>query len=111
MQLIRGLPPAGTLQGGQALTVGESLFRLTTEALAIADADDNALAGRQVHYKQLQLLTQLRVVCVHLLSAAMASDKFLNPNNPSHNTVRVRALFPFRNTETDGRNGSARRLS
>ena len=55
-----------------------SLGRLLTEALGIADADDAALTGgKPSHHASSTQLTQLRIVCVKLLSAAMASADFL----------------------------------
>lgn len=66
-----------------------SLGRLLTEALGIADADDAALTGgKPSHHANLTQLTQLRVVCVKLLSAAMASSDFLAPRHtPMRNKI------------------------
>lgn len=56
----------------------EQLSRLLHEALGIADAEDQALIGSKTTAKTTAPLTQLRVVCVQLLSAAMASPEFMS---------------------------------
>ena len=56
----------------------DQLSRLLHEALGIADAEDTALIGSKTTAKTTAPLTQLRVVCVQLLSAAMASPEFLS---------------------------------
>lgn len=66
------------------------LERLLTEALGIADADDQALIGpKPTHHASSTQLTKLRVVCVRLLSAAMSSADFLNTR---HTSMRNRIL-------------------
>jgi hypothetical protein len=55
----------------------EELFRVLTEALALADADDAALIGRTSQYKNMVSVTNLRVASIKLLSAAMACNDFL----------------------------------
>lgn len=56
----------------------EELFRVLTEALALADADDQALIGRSTtsQYKNMIAVTQLRVVAIKLLASAMACSEF-----------------------------------
>lgn len=56
----------------------EELFRVLTEALALADADDQALIGRAStsQYKNMVAVTQLRVVAIKLLASAMACSEF-----------------------------------
>lgn len=56
----------------------DQLSRLLHEALGIADAEDQALIGSKTTAKMTAPLTQLRVVCVQLLSAAMASPEFMS---------------------------------
>ncbi|GAA96948.1 uncharacterized protein L969DRAFT_90354 [Mixia osmundae IAM 14324] len=65
------------------------LLRLLTEALGIADAEDSALTGRATQHKNAALLTTLRVACVKLLSAAMATPEFLSPK---YNATRMKTL-------------------
>lgn len=67
-----------------------NLGRLLTEALGIADADDTALTGGKTpHHANTTQLTQLRIVCIRLLSAAMGSADFVAPK---HNTMRTKIL-------------------
>lgn len=69
-------------EGAPPKDIEVSLGRLLTEALGIADADDAALTGgKPTHHANNTQLTQLRVVCVRLLSAAMSSPDFLHPKH------------------------------
>ncbi|KAK4050349.1 transcription-associated protein 1 [Microbotryomycetes sp. JL221] len=70
----------------------EQLGRLLAEALGIADAEDAALLGGKVTAKTTAPLTQLRVVCVQLLSAALASPEF---TSPAHQPMRLKALSVY----------------
>lgn len=70
----------------------DQLSRLLHEALGIADAEDTALMGSKTTAKTSAPLTQLRVVCVQLLSAALASPEFLQPK---HTPTRLKALSVF----------------
>lgn len=74
------------------IEVDEQLVRLLHEALGIADAEDSALLGGKVTYKTMAPLTQLRVVCVQLLSAALANSQL---NTPNYNQTRIRALSVY----------------
>jgi transformation/transcription domain-associated protein len=74
------------------IEVDEQLVRLLHEALGIADAEDLALLGGKVTYKTMAPLTQLRVVCVQLLSAALANSQL---NTPNYNQTRIRALSVY----------------
>ncbi|GAA5967961.1 hypothetical protein JCM21900_003879 [Sporobolomyces salmonicolor] len=74
------------------LEVDEQLVRLLHEALGIADAEDTALLGGKATHKTMAPLTQLRVVCVQLLSAALANPQL---NTPTYNQTRVRALSVY----------------
>ncbi|KAJ3410576.1 hypothetical protein HDV05_003644 [Chytridiales sp. JEL 0842] len=58
------------------LSFSDELLRLLHEALALADAEDQALVSKPLHYKNSASLTNLRVVCIKLLSAAMACPEF-----------------------------------
>lgn len=70
----------------------EQLSRLLHEALGIADAEDTALMGSKTPIKTTAPLTQLRVVCVQLLSAAMASPEF---QQAKHTPIRLKALSVY----------------
>ncbi|SGY18766.1 BQ5605_C014g07468 [Microbotryum silenes-dioicae] len=70
----------------------EQLSRLLHEALGIADAEDAALLGGKMTTKTTAPLTQLRVVCVELLSAALSNSEF---NKPQHQPTRLKALSVY----------------
>ncbi|BGP49947.1 transcription-associated protein 1 [Rhodotorula kratochvilovae] len=74
------------------LEVDDQLVRLLHEALGIADAEDLALLGGKITSKTTAPLTQLRVVCVQLLSAALANPQL---NTPTYNQTRIRALSVY----------------
>lgn len=54
----------------------EELLRLLSEALALADADDQNLLGRTIHRQNSLALTRLRVACIKLLTASMPVTDF-----------------------------------
>lgn len=56
----------------------EELYRVLTEALALADADDAALVGRG-GYRNIVAVTNLRIASIKLLAAALACSEFMNP--------------------------------
>ena len=70
----------------------EELFRVLTEALALADADDQALVGRTTLYKNLLAITKLRVVAIQLLAAAMQCTEF---QAQEHVTMRMRIISVY----------------
>ncbi|GAA5889131.1 hypothetical protein JCM8208_007777 [Rhodotorula glutinis] len=74
------------------IEVDDQLVRLLHEALGIADAEDVALLGGKITSKTTAPLTQLRVVCVQLLSAALANPQL---NTPPYNQTRIRALSVY----------------
>ncbi|KAI8052219.1 hypothetical protein BDF22DRAFT_743794 [Syncephalis plumigaleata] len=74
------------------LQCNDELLRLLHEALALADADDQALVSRTSQYKNAASLVNLRVVCIRLLSAAMTCSDFFN-NRQS--TIRQRIISVF----------------
>ncbi|KAJ1978693.1 transcription-associated protein 1, partial [Dimargaris xerosporica] len=59
------------------LNISEALVRLLNEALALADAEDQALASRAPPMKCSGSLTSLRLVCLQLLATAMGSPEFM----------------------------------
>ncbi|KAJ3171894.1 hypothetical protein HDU87_008212 [Geranomyces variabilis] len=58
------------------LNFGDELMRLISEALALADAEDQALISKTSQTKNMNALVNLRVICIKLLSAAMACSEF-----------------------------------
>ncbi|EJU06480.1 hypothetical protein DACRYDRAFT_19621 [Dacryopinax primogenitus] len=57
--------------------VNEELWRLLSEALALADAEDNTLLGKTPQKKNVGLVSQLRVACIRLLTASMGVTDFM----------------------------------
>lgn len=70
----------------------EELFRVLTEALALADADDQALVGRVTLYKNMLAVTKLRVVAIQLLAAAMQCAEF---QTQEHVAMRMRIISVY----------------
>lgn len=70
----------------------DELLRLLLEALALADAEDQALIGKGSPYKSASSLVNLRVVCIGLLSAAMTNTAFSNANQEATRS-RIIAVF------------------
>lgn len=70
--------------------VNEELNRLFHETIALADADDASLIGRQTHHALEVSLRSLRVACLKLLCAAMnCADLFAN----NQNSLRSRSVL------------------
>ncbi|KAG8865354.1 hypothetical protein FRB96_000244 [Tulasnella sp. 330] len=69
----------------------EELLRLLSEALALADADDQNLLGRTIHRQNSLALTRLRVACIKLLTASMPVTDFFQRQPP----VRARATSVY----------------
>lgn len=86
-----GSTPSSQSQAN-ATSMETSLSRVLVEALGIADADDAALAGRNHQQKNATLLTKLRVVCVKMLSAAMATSEFSLPRQ-SQTRMRILSVY------------------
>ncbi|KAL5037675.1 transcription-associated protein 1 [Batrachochytrium dendrobatidis] len=74
------------------LTFHDELLRLLHEALALADAEDQALVSKASQFKNAVSLNNLRVVCIRLLSAAMACADFASPR---HHLIRPRIISVF----------------
>ncbi|KAI9356612.1 hypothetical protein BD770DRAFT_444067 [Pilaira anomala] len=74
------------------LEFNDELIRLLHEALALADAEDQALVSRSSQYKNATSLMNLRIVCIKLLSAAMACSDFSNQRQ-SHTRARIIQVF------------------
>ncbi|CAO3646140.1 unnamed protein product [Cunninghamella echinulata] len=74
------------------LEFNDELIRLLHEALALADAEDQALVSRSSQYKNATSLMNLRIVCIKLLSAAMACSDFSNQRQ-HHTRARIIQVF------------------
>jgi transformation/transcription domain-associated protein len=75
------------------LSFSEELVRLIQEALALADAEDQALVSKSNQYKNATSLTNLRVVCIKLLSATMASSEFMSPKQAPTRSRIISVFF------------------
>ncbi|KAI9246865.1 hypothetical protein BY458DRAFT_560504 [Sporodiniella umbellata] len=74
------------------LEFNDELIRLLHEALALADAEDQDLVSKGSQHKNEVPLMNLRIVCIRLLSAAMACSDF---SNPRQNQTRARIFQVF----------------
>ncbi|WFD31947.1 transcription-associated protein 1 [Malassezia sp. CBS 17886] len=79
-------------QGAPLPEFNEELFRVLTEALALADADDQALLGRASMYKSVRAVTKLRVAALRLLAAAMGCAAF---GAQEHTAMRMRIIAVY----------------
>ena len=70
----------------------DELGRLIHEALALADAEDQALSGKDNQYKNATAMNNLRVECIKLLSAVMASPDIMAPK---YSNVKQRIITLF----------------
>ncbi|CAO3681372.1 unnamed protein product [Umbelopsis ramanniana] len=75
------------------LEFNDELVRLLHEALALADAEDQALVSRSSQYKNATSLMNLRIVCIKLLSAAMACSDFSNQRQTSTRARIIQVFF------------------
>ncbi|KAL2863263.1 histone acetyltransferase TRA1 [Aspergillus lucknowensis] len=74
------------------VTFNEALNRLMLESLALADADDENLASKPGEFKNAEMIVNLRVACLRLLSMAMSFPDFANT---PQNTSRARIISVF----------------
>ncbi|KAJ3121303.1 hypothetical protein HK098_003792 [Nowakowskiella sp. JEL0407] len=76
------------------IDMNEELIRLMSEALALVDAEDQALIGKTARQRDAVTLVNLRVVCIKLLSSAMVcfADFLLTPK---HLSTRARIISVF----------------
>lgn len=74
------------------VTFNEPLNRLMLESLALADADDESLASKPNEFKNADMIVNLRVACLRLLSMAMSFPEFANA---PQNTSRARIISVF----------------
>lgn len=74
------------------VTFNEPLNRLMLESLALADADDESLASKPNEFKNAEMIVNLRVACLRLLTMAMNFPEFANT---PQNTSRARIISVF----------------
>lgn len=76
------------------LDFNDELLRLLHEALALADAEDDALVSvnRTSQYKSSSALVNLRIVCIKLLTIAVSSPDFASPQQ-AQSRSRIIAVF------------------
>ncbi|RPB12496.1 hypothetical protein P167DRAFT_506485 [Morchella conica CCBAS932] len=75
------------------LEFNEEMNRLMMEALALADADDDALSNNRIpEHRTTESVLNLRVVCIKLLSTAITYQDFAQPDK-SHTRGRIIAVF------------------
>ena len=74
------------------VSFNEPLNRLMLESLALADADDESLASKPNEFKNADMIVNLRVACLRLLSMAMSFPEFANT---PQNTSRARIISVF----------------
>lgn len=76
----------------EIVSFNEPLNRLMLESLALADADDDSLASKPNEFKNADMIVNLRVACLRLLSMAMSFPDFANT---PQNTSRARIISVF----------------
>ncbi|CCJ31022.1 unnamed protein product [Pneumocystis jirovecii] len=76
------------------LEFSDELIRLLHEALALADAEDEALvsANKTSQYKNASALINLRIVCIKVLSIAISCPEF---STPAQSQTRARIISVF----------------
>ncbi|KAJ1812139.1 transcription-associated protein 1, partial [Coemansia sp. RSA 2599] len=75
------------------LEINEELLRLLSEALALADAEDQALVNHPAQVRSNTVsLTHLRHVCIRMLTAAMVRPEFSDSKNTP---TRARIISVF----------------
>ncbi|KAL4938978.1 hypothetical protein BDV06DRAFT_44315 [Aspergillus oleicola] len=74
------------------VTFNEPLNRLMLESLALADAEDDNLASKPNEFKNAEMIVNLRVACLRLLSMAMSFPDF---GNTPQSSSRARIISVF----------------
>ncbi|RDW62546.1 hypothetical protein BP5796_10848 [Coleophoma crateriformis] len=70
------------------LAFDESLNRMLMESMALADAADDALAGKPGEHRTHESIVSLRVACIKMLTTAMGFDDFQKgPNNTTRSKI------------------------
>ena len=77
------------------LDFNDELLRLLHEALALADADDDHLVSvnRTSQYKSASSLVNLRIVCIKLLTIAVAAPEFSTPQQAQSRSRIISVFF------------------
>lgn len=77
------------------LEFSEELTRLLLEALALVDAEDESLTSshKVFEYRTSDLLVQLRIVCIRLLSLALTTSDYLTTQQPQTKTKIIAVFF------------------
>ena len=66
----------------------DHLNRLLMESLALADANDESLAGKPAEQRTHESIINLRVSCIKMLTTAMGFEEFQKgPNNPTRTKI------------------------
>ena len=71
----------------------ETLHRLLHEAMALSEADDDALAAKASEYKNAENLRDLRVSCIKLLSLAVGFSEFAGQTQNQNVRSRIIGIF------------------
>ncbi|CZR69557.1 related to the component Tra1 of the SAGA complex [Phialocephala subalpina] len=75
------------------VTFDEQLNRLLMEALALADAPDEQLAGKPQEHRTHENIISLRVACIKMLTTAMGFEDFQKGPNNATRTKIVSVFF------------------
>lgn len=78
--------------GHDIITLNDQLNRLVMESLALADAENEVLHPKPDEFNNAELIVNLRVACLKLLSMTMSLPDF---TNPPHNASRPRIISVF----------------
>lgn len=79
----------------------EELTRLIHEAIALSDAEDQALVGKPTQPNNVVLLNNLRVVCIQLLSTIMMSEFLASPKQLATRNRIVSIFFKSLYSKSD----------
>ncbi|KAI4155573.1 MAG: hypothetical protein LQ340_000907 [Diploschistes diacapsis] len=71
----------------------EQLHRLTYEALALADAEDETLAAKPMEHRTAESIVNLRVACIKVLSTALSIPEFANQQPPPPRNKIISVFF------------------
>ncbi|KAL8827579.1 MAG: hypothetical protein Q9191_003095, partial [Dirinaria sp. TL-2023a] len=71
----------------------EPLHRLLTESMALADAEDEALAHKPSEYKAAESILSLRVACIKLLSLAVGFSEFAGQQQTQSRSRIISVFF------------------
>lgn len=77
------------------VTFDDGLNRLLMESLALADANDESLAGKPLEFTTQRQIVDLRVACLKILSTAMDFDEFMKGQGTKDNPNRGKIVAVF----------------